>query len=65
MQAIATWLREASAREQQAVAEAAERWLERERQRPDPDPQMIESFARFMEDMFGHPWVGNRLGSEE
>jgi hypothetical protein len=55
---------EATEEELQALAEAAERLLQLELARSEPEPHFVEGFGRFMEDMVGHHWVGNRRGPE-
>lgn len=48
-----------------ALAEAAERLHQQELASREPRPHFVQAYGRFMEDMVGHPWVGNRRGPEE
>lgn len=56
---------EATGEELQALAEAAERLHQEELASPEPRPHFVQAYGRFMEDVVGSPWVGNRRGPAE
>ena len=43
-----------------ALAAAALRALATEKSSPQPRPEFVEDYARWMHDMFGEGWQGNR-----
>ena len=59
LESIAAVLAVTSA-EQDALAAAAERALVEELASPRPRPEFVEDFSRWMHDMFGDEWEGNR-----
>ena len=65
LECIAGFLRDASPAEQDALAAAAERALAAERSSPQPRPEFLRDYERWMEDMFGDGWRGNRRESVE
>jgi len=56
---------EASEEELQALSDAAQRLHAEESNRPEPRPHFVTAYGRFMEDMVGHPWVGNLRGPDD
>jgi hypothetical protein len=60
LESIAAFLHAATRAEEDALAAAAERALAAERDSPSPRPEFIQDYERWMEDMFGEGWQGNR-----
>jgi hypothetical protein len=57
---IAAMLRAATVAEQDAVAAAADRAMAAEQTSSSPRPDFIEDYGRWMENMLGEGWNGNR-----
>jgi hypothetical protein len=57
---IETFLGSATVKEQDALAAAAERALAAEQASSSPRADFIEDYERWMENMFGDGWNGNR-----
>jgi hypothetical protein len=60
LESIAGFLHSATVTEQNALAAAAERALSAEQSSPQPRPEFVRDYERWMEDMFGDGWRGNR-----
>lgn len=60
LESIAELLSNATPAEEDALAAAAQRALARELAAPQPRPEFVEVYSRWMEDMFGEGWHGNR-----
>jgi hypothetical protein len=60
LESIAHFLQNATPAEEDALAAAAERALASERESPLPRPEFIRDYERWMEDIFGAGWQGNR-----
>jgi hypothetical protein len=60
LESIAAFLHTATPAEEDALAAAAERALAAERSAPLARPEFIRDYERWMEDMFGEGWQGNR-----
>lgn len=60
LESIAGFLHNASPAEENALAAAAERALAKERASPQPRLEFVRDYERWMEDMFGEGWLGNR-----
>lgn len=60
LESIAAFLHTATPGEQDALAAAAERALAAERESSLPRPEFVRDYERWMEDMFGEGWQGNR-----
>jgi hypothetical protein len=60
LESIAAFLHTATPAEEDALAAAAERALAAEQAAPSPRPEFVEDYERWMEDMFGDGWEGNR-----
>jgi hypothetical protein len=59
LESIAGFLSNATPAEQDALAAAAERELAEERAAPQPRPEFVRDYERWMEDMFGEGYQGN------
>ena len=57
---IAGFLANATSAEQDALAAAAKRALAAELANPQPRPEFVEDYSRWMHDIFGDEWEGNR-----
>lgn len=60
LESIAAFLYAATAAEEDALAAAAERALAAEQASPQPRPEFVRDYQRWMEDIFGEGWDGNR-----
>lgn len=60
LESIAGFLAVATVAEQDALAAAAERALAAELASPQPRPEFLQDYSRWMHDMFGDDWDGNR-----
>jgi hypothetical protein len=60
LESIAGFLCNATQAEEDALAAAAERALAAELAAPVPRPEFVQDYTRWMEDMFGEGWQGNR-----
>ena len=60
LESIAGFLAEASPEEQDALADAATRALAAELASRPPRKEFVQDYSRWMEDMFGEGWEGNR-----
>ena len=60
LESIAGSLANATPEEQDALAAAAERALAGELGMAQPRAEFVEDYSRWMEDMFGDEWDGNR-----
>jgi hypothetical protein len=60
LESIAAFLDNATASEEDALAAAAERALIAEKASPRPRPEFVQDYERWMEDMLGEGWEGNR-----
>ena len=60
LESIAGFLRDATPAEEDALAAAAKRALAAELASPQPRPEFVRDYERWMEDMFGEGWQGNR-----
>lgn len=60
LESIAAFLAKATQAEQNALAAAAERALAAEIASPRPRPEFVQSNSRWMHDIFGDGWEGNR-----
>src|SRR5262245_43063801 len=60
LESIAGVLYNATPAEQDALAAAAERALAAELGSPQPRPELVRDYSRWMHDMFGDEWDGNR-----
>ncbi len=60
LESIAGFLYDASPAEEDALAAAAERALAAERDLASPRPEFVRDYERWMEDIFGDDWQGNR-----
>jgi hypothetical protein len=60
LESIAGFLAAATRAEQDALAAAAERALAAELASPQPRPEFVQDYSRWMHDMFGGEWEGNR-----
>ena len=60
LESVAGYLNEASAEELDALAEAAERALAGELAATPPRPEFVRGYSRWMQDMVGEGWDGNR-----
>ena len=56
---------EATEEELRVLAEAADRLYQQELASQEPRSHFVRAYGQFMEDMVGHPWVGNRREQEE
>jgi hypothetical protein len=65
LESIVAFLHNATPAEEDAMAAAAERALEAERASPRPRPEFVRDYERWMEDMFGEGWQGNRRVTAE
>ena len=65
LESIAGFLANATPAEQDALAAAAERALAEERDSPQPRPEFVEDYSRWMHDMFGDEWEGNRRAASD
>jgi len=63
LESIAAYLRDATPSEQDALAAAAERALFAEQSSTQPRHEFVQDYSRWMEDMFGEGWEGNRRAS--
>lgn len=59
LESIAGFLASATSTEQGALAAAAERALAAELASPQPRPEFVQDYSRWMHDMFGDEWEGN------
>src|SRR5258708_1702957 len=59
LESIAGFLANASPAEQDALAAAAQRALTAELASPQPRPEFVQVYSRWMHDMFGDEWEGN------
>jgi hypothetical protein len=59
LESVAGFLATTSPAEQDALAAAAERALTAELALPQPRPEFVEDYSRWMHDMFGDDWEGN------
>jgi hypothetical protein len=60
LESIAGFLRDATPAEEDALAAAAERALAAELASPQPRPEFVRDYQRWMEDMFSEGWQSNR-----
>ncbi len=60
LESIAAFLHTATATEENALAAAAERALAAERDSPSPRSEFVQVYERWMEDVLGEGWQGNR-----
>ena len=60
LESVAGFLAHATPAEQDALAAAAERALAAELASPRPRPEFVEDYSRWMHDIFGDEWEGNR-----
>ena len=60
LESVARFLYNATPSEEDALGAAAERALSAEQSFPQPRPGFVEDYARWMHDMFGEGWQGNR-----
>jgi hypothetical protein len=60
LESIAGMLAAATSAEQDALAAAAERALAAELASAQPRPEFVEDYSRWMHDVFGDEWQGNR-----
>jgi hypothetical protein len=60
LESVAALLANASPDELDALAAAAERALAEERASPRPRPEFVSDYERWMEDLLGEEWRGNR-----
>lgn len=60
LESIAGFVAAATPAEQDALAAAAERALAAEIASPQPRSEFVEDYSRWMHDMFGDEWEGNR-----
>src|SRR5262245_15777497 len=60
LESIAAFLASATTAEEDALAAAAERALAAELASVRPRPEFVEDYSRWMHDMFGEGWEGNR-----
>ncbi|HEV3143969.1 MAG TPA: hypothetical protein VGZ47_08810 [Gemmataceae bacterium] len=60
LDSIGAFLQLAGVKEEDALAAAAERALAAEQSAPSPRPEFVEDYGRWMENMFGDGWNGNR-----
>lgn len=60
LESLAGCLANAYLAEQDALAAAAERALAAELASPHPRPEFVEDYSRWMHDMYGEEWEGNR-----
>jgi hypothetical protein len=60
LESVAGFLAAATTAEKDALAAAAERALAAELASPQPRPEFVEDYSRWMHDIFGEEWEGNR-----
>jgi hypothetical protein len=65
LESIAGLLHDATPAEEDALAAAAERAMAAELASPQPRPEFVRDYQRWMEDIFGEGWQGNRRVSVE
>ncbi len=65
LESIAGFLTNATPAEQDALAAAAERPLAEELASPQPRPEFVEDYSRWMHDLFGDEWEGNRRAASD
>ncbi len=64
LESIAGFLANATPAEEDALAAAAERALAAELASPQPSQEFVADYSRWMHDLFGETWEGNRRVSE-
>ncbi len=60
LESVAAFLHHATREEEDALAAAAHRAFALEQNAPSTRPDFIESYATWMENMFGDDWEGNQ-----